>query len=191
MSDDPGLPAVEDALDQRSLQRTGEYFQALGRFVHEFSFVEAGLQSLVAQLGEMHDAIAKAVLSDSRIERSMSLVRRLNEAKGLAPDPILDDVFEQLRAINERRNHIVHFGARIQADPDRDMVVTNRRSAHIPKKITSFPVTPDLLHNMAEDLIAICECLDIAVLRLLLSPESVRETGLEHVERAPWRYTRP
>lgn len=129
-----------------------EYFEALGRLIHEFAQVEAVGQSLLFYYAGVPDIVGKALFSGVRLDSAKDPINRIIDAVELPPQKKanLKFAFDQLGKISSKRNNIMHFGA--VYDGERGFVVSNSRSAHIETKINEFAVKASDLNDMISDL---------------------------------------
>jgi hypothetical protein len=90
------------------------YFEALGRLVNEFAAVESALLFALKTYAKVSWPVARAIFSGARVETAMDFVKRICDAcdPGEERRKELDDVFKQLRAINEMRNSLLHYDRR-------------------------------------------------------------------------------
>jgi hypothetical protein len=128
------------------------YYEALGRFVEAFSLVEAMLLFTLKTYTKVSWPVARAIFSGTRVETSMDFVNRICDAfdPGDEQRNELKDVFKQLRAINEVRNSLLHYGSFTRSDKGR--ITSNVRIAHVPKKIKEHPVSLEIFDEMTSDL---------------------------------------
>ena len=128
------------------------YWQALGRFIDEFSHVEAEIYLLLMRcLGLSRDAAA-AVFSGVHVETAMGHIRRLLQVS--APNPERNEdllaALTQLTHINNFRNSVVHLGATVHAG--RDRFTTNHLKALTVEKQRFHIASPKVMDAMTHDL---------------------------------------
>lgn len=135
-------------------ERIRAYHEALGRFIDMFSRAEAAVEYVLRHYAETSTRVALVIFQNAGISISIGYVEKLLPTSGLPEDEQreLKTVFSQLQAISRARNSIVHFGA--QSIADGVGIVTNslKRSE---ETATSFPVSPELLGDMTNDLMRI------------------------------------
>src|SRR6266705_1053118 len=90
--------------------------------------------------------VARAIFSGVRVEQSMGFINRICDAFDPGDEwrKELEDVFTQLRAINEIRNSLLHYGSATLSD--RGRITTNIRIAHVPTRIREYAVSLDILN---------------------------------------------
>jgi hypothetical protein len=109
---DAGNPQAD--LPTLSVVNEPAYYEALGRFVHAFSGVESMLMFALKTYAKVSWPVARAIFSGVRVEQSMDFVNRICDAFDPGDEwrKELEDVFTQLRAINEIRNSLLHLWLR-------------------------------------------------------------------------------
>jgi hypothetical protein len=138
---------------RQKLTKVTDYWQALGYFVDEFARTEAQMQLALWRVAGVPDDIAKAIFSGTKIDAAIGFIRRIIEVRPIPDDKhkILESALVQLKAINDVRNLIVHYGAKFNHASD-TLVASNRRSAHSERSLKEQPVSVQMLRNMALDL---------------------------------------
>lgn len=162
------------------------YFEALGRFVNEFAGVESALLFALKTYTKVSWPVARAIFSGARIETAMDFINRICNAldPGQERREELDDVFTQLRVINEIRNSLLHYGSATFSDKGR--VTSNVRTAHLATRIREYSVSLDIINAMTADLQKISFHLTLQCLR---PDASFAERAAEIPEIAgTWRY---
>ncbi len=167
------------------------YWARLGRFIHEFSAIERGMQSLLRIVVGVSDPIGGAVFSGVKAHDAMSLVNRACEAKeDEATKAELKPCFDQLGIINGVRNNIVHWGA---TAAEGEFLVSNRFLAHAEERVREYRVSEQDLLGMTVDLIKIGTHIGLVALRL--SGERINDQlydrMVKQVVEASWLYTPP
>ena len=112
--------------------------------------MEATVHGYLAHLAKIPKEEANALLSGARIMTAVGFIKRLHDARGISLDPAYEAVVEQLGLINGTRDAIVHYGAKFQ--DGLPSVVSTERTAHIPKKVTIYPISVERLDAMTADL---------------------------------------
>jgi hypothetical protein len=162
------------------------YFEALGRFVNEFAGVESALLFALKTYAKVSWPVARAIFSGTRVDTAMDFIKRICEAfdPGQERREELDNVFKQLRTINEIRNSLLHYGSATLSD--RGRITSNVRIAHVPTRIREHPVPLDIINAMTTDLQKISYHLTLQCLR---PDASFAERAAEIPEIAgAWRY---
>ena len=165
------------------------YFDALGKFVHEFSRAEATTYGVLRYYAKLSNPVAAALLSGIRANDIISSLRRLCEAGAISEATwlVLQPLFNQFNAINTARNMILHFGAMTTAGGER--YVTTGLKAVREEDAKTMPISKDILDDMRLDLRKI-----IVHLRLNhrgLPPPRAKHPSLDAIVSAPWRYKPP
>jgi hypothetical protein len=164
------------------------FWEALGTFIHDFAFAEAGLFFLLRTRAGVSKEVSRAIFSGTRIDSAIDFIHRINEAKtGKRQDPILEPVFEQIKYIANARNDIIHHGP--LAGDDFERKVSNSLKALTDKHRREFSISSETLADMSHD------CLKAYVhLSAAEAAESGRESkfGPDHrALKAAWRYKPP
>jgi len=127
------------------------YWTELGRFMHEFSRVEALLVNLLRHYSGVTDAVGGAVLNGFRADAAKDAINRVLEATGRADAAKrLAPAFSHLSIIAGMRNKIVHWGATHQGDDE--FLVTNAKLNPSKSRLTEIRITTGDLHAMSLDL---------------------------------------
>jgi hypothetical protein len=166
-----------------------EYHQALGEFVSVFSEVETNLLSALWYLAGLESPTAQAVLTGHKVEGAISLINRLGDAKQW-PEPRKQQFkkfADHLGLINKLRNDILHNGSNWTSS--QTWTITNRRFAHIPSRIRSYPVTTELLRNARRDLQKIEGDLILFTWGHAMPQPTLR--NFQHASLHPWLYKPP
>ena len=182
------MPNAAAPEDERH-KRLSDYLMALGSFVDAFSQVEIFFHFVLRWYTKTPAGIARAVFSGARIEVSRGFLRRLRDA-GIITDEewaSLEPIIEQLRIITEKRNEILHYGARNVADGQG--LVTNAVMALTAERITSFPISAKILRDMTDDLRKIL--IFLAAGHMGFSPPSALSSEIGEMLRLAWRYKSP
>jgi hypothetical protein len=166
-----------------------EYHQALGEFVSVFSEVETNLLSALWYLAGLESPTAQAVLTGHKVEGAISLINRLADAKQWtdARKKEFKKFADHLGLINKLRNDISHNGSNWTSS--QTWTVTNRRFAHIPSRIRSYPVTTELLRNARRDLQKIEGDLVLFTWGHAMSPSTLR--NFQQASLQSWLYRPP
>jgi hypothetical protein len=181
--------AIPDHETPEGKAHEAAYYSALGRFVAMFAVVEAAVQYALWHYAKTPHAVAKSIFSGVKVKTGISFIKRLTEATGDAESSRqeLDIAFVKLNIITDARNEILHHGA--QAVASGSAFVTNELLAHLPDKVTLFPISPDAIDDMSADLQKIILLLHWkhAGRPALLSRQN--ERMFETILSVPWRYT--
>jgi hypothetical protein len=165
------------------------YWRALGEFIHQFAATESIFQWALRGEAGVSDKVGRAVFSGTRAEAARQYMRRIWEANGKKPPPILERAFDQMAILTAARNDIVHFGALPNAE--QELIVSNRYFAHADRTLRESAISPSILNEMIEDIHTIKFCILSHVFtyygeKLAPSREAFRELGMR-----PWRYKPP
>jgi hypothetical protein len=181
-----GIPASETPAGKA---REAAYYSALGRFVAMFAIVEAAIQYTLWHYAKTSEAVAKSIFSGVKVKTGISFIKRLAEATGVSEGgrKELEDAFTQLNTITDARNEILHHGA--QSVASGAAFVTNEFLAHLPDRVTLFPISPDSLDDMTADLSKIILLLHWKHAGRPSPLSKQNERMFEAVLSAPWRYT--
>ena len=135
--------------DHRTYDR---FYAALGRFVAEFSDVEAYLQTVMWRAAGVKPPVAPAVFSGVRIDQAISFMNRIADAKRW-PKRRRDEfsyLSQQLGIINKLRNDILHYGA--ETDYAGRWLVSNEKFIHTPERLRETYIDERELANATSDL---------------------------------------
>jgi hypothetical protein len=180
------VPAQET---EEGRERLRKYYSALGAFVDSFSKVEMAMQWTLQWQTRMEEFTARAVFSGVRTDATVGHLGRLAEIKKIEPAEWLQlqPVLRQLGIINKVRNLILHYGTDNIAE-GRGLVSNAKRALTI-ERVTPYPISPQILKDMTEDLSKIY--LHLAVRHMGRQPLRGKHPYLEKVLAASWRYTAP
>jgi hypothetical protein len=170
-----------------SFADTDRYYQALGRFVAEFSAVELLLQSVLWQLTRMNVTAAKAVFSGVRTEDACNKITRIGVAEAWNAEKTKrwGAISSHLGLIRELRNDILHLGASWQGGED--WLITNKGVIHTEAKLIHVPVTVAILKDATADL----ERMTLLLFNFAFEddlPEAVKG-AIHQALKSAWRYT--
>jgi hypothetical protein len=166
-----------------------EYYEALGRFVVEFTEVEGTLQRALWHISNVKSPVAQAIFSGVRADDASNKITRIGEAENWSEErrAAWKVIADRLGILRTLRNDLLHYGADLKLDGT--WVVTNQRYVHAPRKITRTPVTPAILGEATSDL----QKLGIHLFHFLyheaMSSDAAR--NLEQTLQHAWRYTPP
>jgi hypothetical protein len=165
------------------------YYEALGRFVEAFSIVEGMLLFMLKTYAKVSWPMARAIFSGARVGTAIDFVNRICDAfdPGDQQREELKEVFKQLRAINEIRNSLLHYGSFTRSNIGR--ISSNIRIAHVPTRIKEHLVSLEIIGAMTTDL----QKISYHLTTLCLKPQaSFAERVVDIPEIADaWRYIRP
>jgi hypothetical protein len=134
----------------RSLRDSGRfYYEALGRFIVEFTDAENELYLFLVQQTGLDIRIANAVISGTKVDSAISFVRRIYAARNSDLPAVVDEILTHLQALNTARNEILHHGTYYDVPVGR--FVSNALKSHIPSKVKRWKLTTHLLETMADD----------------------------------------
>lgn len=171
-----------------SMRGDQAYFQALGRFMHEFAQVETQALGLLRRSAGLSVPIAKVLFAGMHADQSTKYVKNIMQFK--SPDPHMEIELKatQLKHLNSFRNDLVHFGANIYRGGVR--ATTNIRNARNAEGLRNFPASPTVLRDATHDLLKIFETFSAYA-----QPEEA-QIGLwypwhKKLRAAAWRYKPP
>ncbi len=170
------------------------YLAALERFVHAFSQIEDALAVVLWIVSEVKQPTAQALLSGVRVDQTFGLLARVMDARKISgPSRVaLEETLRQIGLINKIRNEILHFGA--DGRGQGLLVVSNKRAAHIERRLREITVSARALDDMTYDLDTIWVRLHVYGFRIMASRMADMEfkiPGYAERLRRPWRYTPP
>jgi hypothetical protein len=180
---------IEELLSEKGKERTWAYYKSLGRFVAIFAIVEANLSSTLWFYAKTKPEIAKILFSGVRVDVGSTYIKQLakvTKVKKKHHDE-LNDVLQQLAAINKVRNVILHHGTKKIAS-GRGIASDAFRAKGAP---TSFRISSEVLDEMTEDLIKIIVHLRHCHLGVSFPRKKSYRSLLEAALQSPWRYKRP
>jgi hypothetical protein len=145
------IPASET---EEGKARERAYHEALGRFIDRFSRAEATIEYVLRHYAKTGPRVAVVIFSGVRMEAAVTFIRKL------APDAAIStearahllDMLQQLNVINGARNNLLHFGAESIAEGSGFVTNELKRARG---KATVFPISPETLDQMTDDLKAI------------------------------------
>jgi hypothetical protein len=177
------VPASETEIGKIRIK---EYYEALGMFMDDFSRVEISIQLSLWHYAKLSHSIARAILSGSHLDNTMSFMRRLADVGAISQEKWekLEPLLDRLGLISKSRNRILHYGAQSVAE-GRGMV-TNAVKALTEDHITHFPISPIILGDMSFDLKKVM--LHLLVDHMGRPSLRARHASLEAIALAPWRY---
>lgn len=124
-----------------------------GDFILAYSWVEDSLKEVLRKSAGVTVPVGKALFSDMRLRPAIDRIRRIHEANGTKVHPKLAQAFDQLAAINDMRDKLIHQG--FEGLDDSTFITTNKRVAHAPARVKTFPVSAQTLRDMTDDLTGI------------------------------------
>jgi hypothetical protein len=163
-----------------------EYYTSLGRFIAEFSQVEALLQVTLWILVGVRPPVAGAVFSGVRAEEAANKIKRIGDAQKWSETRMAEwkVISDRLGILRTLRNDILHYGAEWLSEDT--WLVTNRRVAHT-EKVTETIVTVASLNEATKDLVK----LEMHVFDFLFGDQMCaesRETMSEAILKPAWLY---
>jgi hypothetical protein len=152
ITDPAAEPVSSEPGGKERYQRLNDYDLALGRFVDAFSRTENFMHHVLRWYTQTPSPIAKAIFSGTRVEVTRGFLRRLRDVGEINDEDwdSLEHILNQLKIINDKRNDILHYGARDIADGE--AYVTNAIMALTQDRVSSFPISPRILRDMTADL---------------------------------------
>jgi hypothetical protein len=184
MSDSTSNDELVRALLEVKYQ-TKAYFEALGRFMHEFAQIEHILYLLMTVELNLETNLANAVLSGVKADQAIQNIKRIYHARGKDLPPRTVEAFEHISTLNTARNEIIHYGATLSGEgPER--IVSTALKAHSAEKVKEWTVTPDTLRDMYLDA--------EKAFNMLLAPMVPALTPPKHAAAAlarAWQYKYP
>jgi hypothetical protein len=168
---------------------TDEYYDALGRFIADFSEIEGAMQIALWHFAKVKTPIAQAVFSGVRSDDACNKITRIADAENWPEERkiIWQEISSRLGLLRTLRNDIVHYGAEWVAP--NTWIATNDMFVHAPKKITNTPVTITILSDATADL----QKLSLLLFNFIFADEMTALGKLsirQALERA-WRYIPP
>lgn len=166
-----------------------DYWCALGRFVETFARAENQVFLYLIHAIGVKKVIGKALFERQKCDELVSTLKRVWK---VAPPPSLlhqelNDAADQMKAINVQRNTLVHSIAYVY--PDSGRTKTNMLRAYSLDRIKEHPTSPEIVHDLCEDLVRIKDHFFTA----WNSPDNslaVRAKSCRSLVR-PWRFKRP
>lgn len=165
---------------------TDEYYQALRRFVVEFTEIECAMQMALWHLSKVDLPVAQAVFSGVRADDACNKVARIAEAENWSDSRKAEwqIIADRLGILRTLRNDILHYGVDWQLDGS--WIVTNESFIHTSRKVMKTPVTVPILADATSDL----QKLGLHLFHFLfgdaMTPKGAR--SLELTLRRAWRY---
>lgn len=169
---------------------TPEYYQALGRFVAEFTEIEGGMQMALWHFTHVKVPVAQAVFSGVRADDAANKITRIADAENWSEEIRAEwqVIATRLGILRTLRNEILHYGAEWEIEGE--WVITNRNFVHKPEKIVNTPVSPKILEDATADL----QLLSLRLFHFIFAPDA-SSSGLLAIKKKtldqPWRYTPP
>ncbi|MGO9722243.1 MAG: hypothetical protein ACLPOA_17045 [Methylocella sp.] len=182
----PYVPSKEEKGELDAMIRVFEepyhdYWFHLGKFIHSFAQVEAELLYLLIKSAGLSKTKAGVLFHAKRQEATrIDIINILKATKQHHKQQRLEKSFNQIAAIANIRNNLVHWGA--QTDWEGSFIISNVRRK--PLKITTYTVTIDDFRKIDKDLTKI-------LFFLKFERDVVKNVSLAKVEelsRIPWQY---
>ena len=166
-----------------------EYYEALGRFVVDFTEIEGALQRALWHLSNVKSPVAQAIYSGVRADDACNKITRIGEAENWSDErrAAWKVIADRLGILRTLRNDLLHYGTDWQLDGT--WVTTNRQYVHAPRKVTTTPITPAILGEATSDLQKLGLHLFHFLYHEAMSPEGVK--NLEPTLHRAWRYRPP
>lgn len=182
------VPASET---EQGKKRIAEYHAALGRFVDMYSRAEIAVQSVLRFYAKLPANYAHILFNGTRADKGIDLVKTLAKEGG-AKQEALDEltyVLAQLRAINTTRNNLLHWGAQDVAEGEAYVLTALEGVAEDAKGARRFPMSPDILRHMTDDLYKIIIQLRVGHMGLPEPKGAFGRVWVDKVRADAWRYT--
>jgi len=123
------------------------YYEALGRFISEFSEAENHIVNMHRLIAGVSLEKARAIFSGLRAEEASKQIKRMLEISDPSSVTEFEWVFKQLTDINEIRNSLVHYGTRFSPEPK-----TTNAARATNKNVKEFPVSLEILAELTADI---------------------------------------
>jgi hypothetical protein len=135
-----------------SLINEPAYYEALGRFVHAFASAEVAIFFALRFFAKVGRNVATAIFSGTRVDLGISFLKRICEANdpGEERRNELFAALDQLKAISDVRNSILHYGSFTTDDKGR--ITSNISRVHVGRNVREIPVSLNILNAMTHDL---------------------------------------
>jgi hypothetical protein len=160
------------------------YWLSLGRFIHRFALLEQQIHYLLRIASKISRQADQALLSGTRADAAISLLRRSYEVHGETEDPVLTRAIAQFGIINSARNDVVHMGA-IQ---DGDAFLVTNQNRTIASKARTNRFTAEILDQMTADLETISAAVFVAQEIANRQPPTQKPIDWLQVAQSPWLY---
>jgi hypothetical protein len=146
------MPAKTKRRTVISIRPSAAYWKALGRFIEEFSSIEAVMLPFLGFYAGISHRMARCVFSGVKPEAAIGLINRIVEAFDPGEDRRreLAYMFDQLGLINGVRNVVIHHSSFVTSDQGR--IASTIAKAHAPRSIREVQVSPAILDAMTADL---------------------------------------
>jgi hypothetical protein len=161
-----------------------EYYLALGKFVSEFSELEQAMQISLWIISGVKQPLAQAVFSGVRADDAANKITRIVAAENWPEERAAEwqAICERLGLLRTFRNDILHYG--VNWESEGRWTTTNRRFAHTPEKVSTSPVTVDILQAATEDVMA----LSLHLFKFVFNAKPDPLTALDRTRTDAWRY---
>jgi hypothetical protein len=164
------------------------YFEALGRFVHEFATLEAVVFNTLAFYAKVPNNMARALFSGTRVRAAMGLIKRITQIQdpGEENKTDLEYVFRQIEAINTLRDDILHQGSVLTDDKGR--ITSNIVRNLTPNRLVERSASTETLNAATADLSKIS--LHLVCQQTHPQASLVQRAAIEGcaVLKDPWQY---
>ncbi|AQR74937.1 hypothetical protein [Sphingomonas sp. LM7] len=124
------------------------YWQALGRFVFYYAYLEDAMQQTLRRVTRTPPAVGKAIFSGVRVSQAISNIRRTYEARGEAVPAFLEETMQKAGAINSERDRILHHGIYFRAW---DEGIVTDQARQLDRKVRTTQITVPLLDDLNWD----------------------------------------
>jgi hypothetical protein len=131
------------------------YFEALGRFCHEYATLEAVMFNTLALYAKIPNQMARAVFSGTRVRPAMGFIKRICQIQdpGEHNRKDLEYVFKQLEGITALRDDILHQGSVLTDNKGR--ITSNIIRNLTPNKLVERSSSTETLNAATADLFKI------------------------------------
>lgn len=128
------------------------YFEALGRFCHEYATLEAVIFNTLRFYAKIPNPMARAVFSGVRVRTAMDFIRRICQIydPGEENKNDLKNIFPQLAAITTLRDDILHQGSVLTDDKGR--ITSNVVRNLTPEKLVERSASTEIVNAATADL---------------------------------------
>jgi hypothetical protein len=186
----PSSEATEAVVDQ-SQDRERAYWLALGKFIDAFAMTEIFLHFVLCHYAKVTGNVARAVFSGDRFAVVQGYLRRMSDVGVIGPKEWsdLEPLLTQLKAINDCRNTILHYGA--EGIGEGRGYATNAIMALTTDRIQMFPISDQILSDMTFDLRKILIHFYNTHMGRMRWPLGSSSEAVDEILRSAWRYKLP
>lgn len=164
------------------------YFTALGRFMHRYAMLEAGLARVLRVSSGMSQAKCKALFSGTRVSGAITFVRRIHEADDKELSPWLAKAFPKINELTKVRDQILHQGFAL----DGEQIIVSNKERNIPRNVIERPYKIKDLLDLEADSCVCHACINLYLIETRYPKRYAsmipRET---QIAQTAWRYRPP